>query len=81
MKKKVLIPTKLDKVAREILIAGGDYDVVQDDATELAALAVKHPDTHALIVRSEKVSTALIDSLPNLKVIVRAGAGGHPGRR
>jgi phosphoglycerate dehydrogenase-like enzyme len=30
---------------------------------------------HALIVRSEKVTPALIDALPSLKVILRAGAG------
>jgi D-3-phosphoglycerate dehydrogenase len=75
MKKKVLIPTKLDKVARDILVASGDYDVVQDDATELGALAAKNADSYALIVRSEKVSAAVIDALPKLKVIVRAGAG------
>jgi len=75
MKRKVLIPTKLNKVARDILVANGNYDVVQDDTTELAALAAQHLDTYALIVRSEKVSAAIIDSLPKLKVIVRAGAG------
>jgi D-3-phosphoglycerate dehydrogenase / 2-oxoglutarate reductase len=73
--KKVLIPTKLDKVAREILEADGHYQVVQDDKTELPALAGKHPDAYALIVRSEEVTAAVIDLLPQLKVVVRAGAG------
>src|SRR5690606_7235806 len=68
-------PTKLQKVAREILEANGSYSVVQDDATPLAELAAAHPDTYALIVRSEKVDAKLIDSLPALKVIIRAGAG------
>jgi len=75
MKKKVLIPTKLDKIAREILTASGNYDVVQDDTTEITELSGKNPDTYALIVRSEKVTPELIDALPKLKVVIRAGAG------
>lgn len=73
--KKVLIPTKLEKIAKEILTAHGGYDVVQDDATEILALAGKHPDVYALIVRSENVTPAVIDACPALKVIIRAGAG------
>lgn len=72
--KKVLIPTKLDKVAAEIL-AANNYEVVQDDSTALAELASKHHDAHAIIVRSEKVTPEIIDSIPSLKAIVRAGAG------
>lgn len=73
--KKVLIPTKLDSIAKELLEANGNYTVVQDAQTELSALAAQHPDTYALIVRSEKVTAELIDALPSLKVIIRAGAG------
>jgi len=73
--KKVLIPTKLDTVAADILTAHGGYTVVQDGKTPLADLAAAHPDAHALIVRSEKVPAEIIDALPGLKVIVRAGAG------
>ncbi|MFA5689152.1 MAG: 3-phosphoglycerate dehydrogenase family protein [Kiritimatiellales bacterium] len=73
--KKVLIPTKLDAVAKELLEANGNYIVVQDEKTDINALAAKHPDAYALIVRSEKVPAALIDALPALKVIIRAGAG------
>ena len=61
MMKKVLIPTKLDAVAGEILEASGHYTVVQDDAAELCALATAHSDTYALIVRSEKVTPEVID--------------------
>ena len=75
MKKKVLIPTMLDTIAAEILTANGNYDVVQEPASDLIALAAKHPDTYALIVRSEKVSAEVMDRLPKLQVIVRAGAG------
>ena len=73
--KKVLIPTKLDHVAKETLEANGDYRVVQDESGGLAALAQEHPDTYALIVRSNKVTAEVIDALPSLAVIVRAGAG------
>ncbi len=73
--KKVLIPTKLDTVAKEILEENGHYAVTQDDSTDLKDLAVTHSDTYALIVRSEKVTPEIIDLLPNLQVVVRAGAG------
>lgn len=73
--KKVLIPTKLDKIAQEILKANGNYEVHQDDAGDVAALAAKHPDAYALIVRSEAVTPAIVDMLPQLKVVIRAGAG------
>ena len=73
--KKVLVPTKLDKVVQETLAAHGQYTVVQQETTDLPALAAQHPDTHAMIVRSEKVTPAVLDALPQLKVIVRAGSG------
>ena len=73
--KKVLIPTKLDKISRETLEAHGDYAVVQEEVADLAAFAAKHPDAHALIVRSEKITPQMIDALPQLKIIVRAGSG------
>jgi len=73
--KKVLIPTKLDTVAKELLEANGGYTVVQDDSTDLPTLAAQNPDTYALFVRSEKVTAEVIDALPALKVIIRAGAG------
>lgn len=73
--KKVLIPTKLDAVAGRILTEHGGYLVVQDEEAGLAALAAAHPDAYALIVRSEKVSGEAMAMLPELKVIIRAGAG------
>jgi len=73
--KKVLIPTKLDSIAKELLEANGNYTVVQDAKTEITALAAQHPDAYALIVRSEKVTPEVINALPSLKVIIRAGAG------
>jgi D-3-phosphoglycerate dehydrogenase / 2-oxoglutarate reductase len=73
--KKVLIPTRLDAVAATLLRAHGNYTVVQDDTTPLPMLAKAHPDTYALIVRSEPVTAAGIDALPALRVVIRAGAG------
>lgn len=72
---KVLIPTKLDKIARTVLEENGNYVVVQDEAMNLEQLPEEHRDAFALIVRSEKVSEKVIDSLPRLKMVIRAGAG------
>ncbi len=72
--KKVLIPTKLDVVAANLL-TGKSYEVVQDAERSLAELAAEHKDTEVLIVRSEKVTAEIIDALPKLKLVVRAGAG------
>lgn len=73
--KKVLIPTKLESIARELLDEHGGYTVVQDQKTPFNELIAAHADTYALIVRSEKVTAAVIDALPGLRVIIRAGAG------
>jgi len=75
MKRKVLIPTKLDRIAADLLVKDGHYDVVQDATAALPALTVRHPDAYALIVRSEEVNAAVMDALPSLKVVIRAGAG------
>lgn len=72
--KKVLIPTRLETAAADTLTSAG-YQVIQDADTPLADQAQAHPDAEVLIVRSEKVTAELIDSLPSLKLIVRAGAG------
>ena len=72
--KKVLIPTKLDLVAKEYLAAKG-YTVIQDSETPMMELVKANSDCEGLIVRSEKVTSEIIDLLPELKVVVRAGAG------
>ena len=72
--KKVLIPTKLDTVAAKMLVAAG-YTVVQDAETPIDAQVAANPDTTVLIVRSEKVTPEVIDALPKLKSVIRAGAG------
>ena len=72
--RKVLIPTKLDKFAADWLIER-NYDVVLDAATPIADLFKANSDAEVVIVRSEKITPELIDMLPELKLIVRAGAG------
>ncbi len=72
--KNVLIPTKLDKVAKDILVKEG-FTVTQDADTEILSLVKQHPETEIVIVRSEKMTPEIMDLLPELKVIVRAGAG------
>lgn len=71
---KILIPTKLDKAAAAVLSAAG-FDVVQDDTTPLADLVAANPDTAGIIVRSEKITPEIMDALPQLKCVIRAGAG------
>lgn len=73
--KKVLIPTKLNPVVKEILEATGKYAVAMEESADFPALARRHPDTYALIVRSEKINRDVIDLFPALRVIVRAGSG------
>jgi D-3-phosphoglycerate dehydrogenase len=73
--KKVLIPTKLDPITAEILQQHGGYEVIQDDSSPLDELIQAHPDTYALVVRSEKITEEIIHALPQLKVVIRAGAG------
>ncbi len=72
--KKVLIPTKLDKFAADLLQNNG-YNVVQDADSDLNELIQANSDTNVLIVRSEKVTPEVIDALPDLQLVVRAGAG------
>ncbi|MEG0426682.1 MAG: 3-phosphoglycerate dehydrogenase family protein [Akkermansia sp.] len=74
MMKKILIPTKLQSLAANLLQKAG-YTVVQDADAPLMDQAVKHSDAICLIVRSEKVTQEVIDAFPNLKLVVRAGAG------
>lgn len=73
--KKVLIPTALDSVAKQILEDHGGYAVVQVPKCDVLQLVRDNPDVHALIVRSEKITAEIIDAASQLKAVVRAGAG------
>ncbi len=74
MSKKVLIPTKLDGVVKAILSENG-FTAVQEPETPVLDLAKANSDASAIIVRSEKVTPEVMDALPELKLVVRAGAG------
>ena len=71
---QVLIPTKLSEVAKGILEDAG-YEVIQQAGADLLDLAAQYPQAVGMIVRSEKITAEVIDALPNLKIVVRAGAG------
>jgi D-3-phosphoglycerate dehydrogenase len=72
--RKVLIPTRLDPAAKELL-EQNNYEVVMDAETPIADLIEQHSDSFAIIVRSEKVDKDLMAKMKNLKIVVRAGAG------
>lgn len=73
--KKVLIPTKLDAACKTTLEQHGNYTVHQEEGADLLELAKSHPDAYAFVVRSNKVTAEVIDAFPELKVVIRAGAG------
>ena len=73
--KKVIIPTKLNLAAQGILTDHGGYSVVQDESADILDFAKAHCDAYAMIVRSEKVTSDVLDLMPDLKIVVRAGAG------
>ena len=73
--KKVLIPTALDGIAKKTLETHGGYAVVHVPKCDVLQLVRDNPDVHALIVRSEKITAEIIDAAPQLKVVIRAGAG------
>ena len=71
---KPFAPAAVAGMQQEIESAGHKFLLVEKyaDVTE-AKKAVA--DADALIVRSDKVTPELIDAAPNLKIVVRAGAG------
>ena len=72
--KHVLIPTKLNSIASEKLEDSG-FSVTQDGDSDIIELVKAHPQTEALIVRSEPVGEEIFEALPNLRLVIRAGAG------
>ena len=73
--KKVLIPTALDSVAKQILEDHGGYAVVQVPKCDVLQLVRDNPDVHALIVRSEKITAEIIDAAPHLDEVQLDFAG------
>ena len=78
---KVLLATQKPFAAaavkgiREILEAAGHEVVALEKYADEAALIEAVADVEAMIIRSDKVTPAVLDAAPKLKIVVRAGAG------
>jgi len=71
---QVLIATKLDSVAEEVLVDAG-IEVEVCPGLDENAMAEKIPGFDGLIVRSDKVTRKVLDAASDLQAIVRAGTG------
>jgi D-3-phosphoglycerate dehydrogenase len=71
---RVLIATKLDAVAKDILEEAG-IEVQMRPGLDEGSLAAAIPGFGGLVVRSEKVTRAILDAGVDLKAVVRAGTG------
>lgn len=71
---RVLIATKLNSIAREVLQESGILvDQIEEYSPEEFVNMIGN--YHAVIVRSDPVNAAAIEKAHNLKLIVRAGSG------
>lgn len=78
---KVLVATEkpfakvaVDGIKKEIEGAGNEL-VLLEKYTDASQLLDAVKDADAMIVRSDKVTPAVLDAAKNLKIVVRAGAG------
>lgn len=71
---KVLIATKLNPVAAELLTEAG-LEVEVSPGLDEDALAAKIPGFEGIIVRSDKVTRKVLDAADSLQAVVRAGTG------
>lgn len=78
---KVLVATEkpfakvaVDGIRKEIEGAGNEL-VLLEKYTDVAQLLDAVKDANAMIVRSDKVTPAVLDAAKSLKIVVRAGAG------
>ncbi len=79
--KKILVATEkpfakaaIEQIAPVVKEAGYELALLEK-YTEKAQLLEAVKDAHALIVRSDKVTREVIEAAPELKIVVRAGAG------
>ena len=78
---KVLVATEKPfapvavKGIKDIITLAGYEMAVLEKYTEKAQLLEAVADVDALIIRSDKIDGEVMDAAPNLKIIVRAGAG------
>ena len=78
---KVLIATQKPFAAaavagiKDIRVKGGHEVALLEKYPEQADLVKAVADVNALIIRSDKVTAEVLDAAPQLKIVVRAGAG------
>lgn len=70
---KPFAPAAAKAIENVVNASGNDVEVVENGTREDLLKAVA--DANALIVRSDKIDSVVMDHAPELKVIVRAGAG------
>ncbi len=71
---KPFAPIAVDGIRKEIEEAGHEL-VLLEKYTDVSQLLDAVKDADAMIVRSDKVTPAVLDAAEQLKVVVRAGAG------
>ncbi|MDD7097927.1 MAG: NAD(P)-dependent oxidoreductase, partial [Prevotella sp.] len=60
---------------KKVITENGHQTVLLEKYTDVQQLLDAVADADAMIVRSDKVTPAVIDAAKNLKIVVRAGAG------
>ena len=81
MKKVLLLTDKpfaqvaIDGIQKAVSEAGYELKLCEKYGTDLDRVKRVAADVDAMIIRSDKVNGEIMDAAPNLKIIVRAGAG------
>ena len=81
MKKVLLLTDKpfaqvaIDGIQKVVSEAGYELKLCEKYGTDLDRVKRVAADVDAMIIRSDKVNGEIMDAAPNLKIIVRAGAG------
>ncbi len=78
---KILVATEkpfaniaIEEIKKEINNVGYDLNLLEK-YTDVAQLLAAVKDADAMIVRSDKITSTVLDTAQNLKIVVRAGAG------
>ena len=81
MKKVLLLTDKpfaqvaIDGIQKVVTDAGYELKLCEKYGTDMDRVKRVAADVDAMIIRSDKVTPEIMDAAPNLKIIVRAGAG------
>lgn len=71
---KPFAPAAIEGIRKEVEAGGNELSLLEK-YTEKAQLLAAVKDADALIIRSDKVDSEVLDAAKNLKIVVRAGAG------